>query len=72
MARRAASLQRAITWIADNDETAETSVEEMAMLISVQLVADLWSREPEEIARRVLNRRRALRDDAQRILEASQ
>lgn len=58
--RRAASLDAAIDWIARNDEPGSINVDEMASLVSVLLVADLWSREPEEIARKVVARRKAL------------
>lgn len=58
MARRAASLDGAIDWIARNDETAESDPEVLATLVSVTMVADLWSREPMQIAKKVLTRRR--------------
>ncbi len=48
----------AIEWIAMNDEPAETSdAEAIAGLVTVALVADLFGKSPEEIARRVLRYR---------------
>lgn len=52
------SYSRAIKWIADNDETAETEVARMADLISVMLVADLFGKQPADVARDVLANRR--------------
>jgi hypothetical protein len=51
--RRIPTLKAAIDWIALNDEPRESDIETAAMLISVVLVADLWQRQPEEIARKV-------------------
>ena len=56
--RRMPSLDAAIDWIALNDEPGDTDIATVALLISVVLVADLWQREPEEIARKVLARRK--------------
>lgn len=56
--RHRPSLWHAIDWIAYNDETAEMEPEIIAQSISVLLVADVWKREPMEIARKVLWRRR--------------
>lgn len=53
-----ASIKRAIDWIAENDEAGEDRADEMEGLISVQLVADLFDKDPAEIARRVIKRRR--------------
>lgn len=52
-----ASYERAIEWIAENDETGETDPTVIADLISVVLVADLWGKEPLQVARAVINRR---------------
>jgi hypothetical protein len=55
---RAARLDAAIDWIALNDEPGESDIDTVALQISVVLVADLWQREPAEIARKVLARRK--------------
>ena len=47
----------AVRWIAENDETAETEAEEMETLISVLLVADVWSKPVETVARDVIRLR---------------
>ena len=47
----------AVAWIANNDETAETEADVIASLISVVLVADLWRKEPEDVAADVLRAR---------------
>ncbi|MBY0561501.1 hypothetical protein [Hyphomicrobium sp.] len=52
-----ASYSQAISWIAENDEDAETDPEVIASLISVMMVADLWDKEPETVARDVLKKR---------------
>lgn len=53
-----ASYERAIGWIADNDEPGEYDIDTMASLISVVLVADLWGKDPARVARDVVNRRK--------------
>lgn len=55
-----ASIKTAIDWIAENDETGIERAHEMQDLISVALVADLFGKDPMEIAVRVINRRRDL------------
>ncbi len=52
-----ASYREAIEWIARNDEDGETDVEVMSGLISVLLVADLWRKEPEDVAKAVVRER---------------
>jgi hypothetical protein len=47
----------AVAWIANNDETSETDAAVIAELISVVLVADLWRKEPEDVAADVLRAR---------------
>lgn len=54
---RKPSYKRAVQWIANNDETAETSPQELASLVSVLLVADMWNKEPEDVAADVLRAR---------------
>ena len=51
--------QNAVAWIAENDEPECDDMQEMADLISVALVADLWGKAPEEVAAAVLYRRRS-------------
>lgn len=48
----------AVRWIADNDEPMEEDLETLSSMISVQLVADVFSRPPKEVARDVLRARR--------------
>ena len=55
-----ANIRHAIEWIAENDEPAEERESETQYMISVILTADLFNKEPLEIARRVINKRRAL------------
>jgi hypothetical protein len=47
----------AIEWIALNDEPTLDEVEEVAGLISVCLVADVWKKEPREVAAAVVRYR---------------
>lgn len=49
--------RRFVRWIADNDETAETNVSVIRELISVQMVADIYGREPLKVAADVLKHR---------------
>jgi len=51
-------LQRAIAWIADNDELTWQDSGSVAGLISVVLVADVWDLDPVDVATRVIRRRR--------------
>lgn len=46
-----------VAWIADNDEPAERDPEVLASLISVELLADLFDKEAETVARDVLRLR---------------
>ncbi len=45
-----ASYKRAVEWIAMNDEDHEKNPHEMARLISVTMVADLWGRDALDVA----------------------
>lgn len=56
--RHRPALADAINWIALNDESAETDPEVIAQSLTVMLVADVWKREPTDIARRVAAERR--------------
>jgi hypothetical protein len=47
----------AVQWIALNDEPEERDPEVIATLISTQLVADVFEREPEKVAVDVLKAR---------------
>ena len=51
------SYRAAVQWIADNDETAETDVRELALLISVSLVADLFGKHVDDVAKDVARAR---------------
>jgi hypothetical protein len=53
----APSYKRAVEWLALNDETAETDEEIVAMLVTTCLVADLWAKEPLDVAKAVLRYR---------------
>jgi len=50
-------LQRAIEWIAYNDDPSELDVKEMSGQISVALAADLYGKKFSEVARRVVQLR---------------
>lgn len=52
------SYRSAVEWIAHNDECAETDPEVMAGLISVVLVASLWSKSEADVAADVLAKRK--------------
>jgi len=47
----------AIYWIAFNDEPGETRVKEMANLMTVVLIADLYGVDPVDVAKDVISRR---------------
>ena len=51
------TLARAVQWIALNDESTCHDVEEMAEMISVMLVADLYDKDPIDVARAVVGHR---------------
>lgn len=53
-----ASYRKAIEWIALNDEPGETDLDAMSQMISVALIADLWVKEPETVAKAVLRYRK--------------
>jgi len=52
------SYREAVRWIADNDEPLETDLETIAEMISVQLIADLFGKDPEGVAVAVAIERR--------------
>jgi hypothetical protein len=52
-----ARYMEAVAWIANNDEPGETDAETVSEMISVLLVADLWRKEPEQVADDVLRAR---------------
>lgn len=54
MKMKRASYQRAVEWIAYNDETACLNADEIEQFISVLLVADLWGKRPRKVADDVL------------------
>jgi hypothetical protein len=55
---RRASFRAGVAWIAMNDEPSMAEVEQVAELISVMLLADLFEVEPERVARDVIRYRR--------------
>lgn len=48
----------AVAWIALNDETAELDAEVLSSLISVCMIADLWSKDRQVVAKAVLAARK--------------
>lgn len=50
--------QKAVDWIADNDEDAEMDMTVISEQPTVLLVADLWSKEPMTVAKAVFNSRK--------------
>ena len=54
-----ASYTKAVRWIADNDEDSETNLQIISELVTVCLVADVWEREPLDVAKAVLHERRS-------------
>jgi hypothetical protein len=52
-----AGYREAVQWIAHNDEPGEHDVETMADLVSVLLVADLFGKPADEVARDVVRAR---------------
>lgn len=53
-----ASYRKAIEWIALNDEPGEMNVEITSEMISVGLIADLFGKTQQEVARQVVKRRK--------------
>jgi hypothetical protein len=49
-----ASYRYGVKWIAENDEPLDTDPESVSGFISVLLLADLFARDPEDVARDVL------------------
>lgn len=52
-----ASYREGVQWIAQNDECGEMSAEVMAGMVSVNLLADLFGKEPAEVAAAVIRTR---------------
>lgn len=52
------ALRAALEWIADNDDPTELDAEHVRGLISVALVADLWNKEAEKLAKSIVRLRR--------------
>lgn len=50
--------QRAVEWIALNDETGETDPFVFADLVSVVLIADVFGMDPRDVTRHVFSYRR--------------
>ena len=55
-----ASYRDGILWIAENDEPEELDVYTVEGFISTQLLADLFGKTPDHVARGVVNKRRSL------------
>ena len=61
------TLANAVQWIAMNDETAEMNVDVIATFISTTLVADLFGKDPNAIAKKVWTIRARENGTADRI-----
>lgn len=48
---------KGIAWIASNDEPEETEVEFVKYQVSVILLADIFNKDPEEVARAIVRLR---------------
>jgi hypothetical protein len=59
MASKQQLLDRAVDWIAMNDEPTWTEAEDVATLISVMLVAEVFERPVEQVAKRIVLLRKA-------------
>lgn len=64
-----ARYREGVSWIANNDEPGEKSLESVAGQVSTLLLADLFDLRPEKVARDVL-RERAMRDLAEEVIES--
>lgn len=53
-----ASYRYGVRWIAENDEAECMDVEEVAGFISTLLLADLFGKDPDEVARAIVKARR--------------
>lgn len=65
MANRKQGYRFGVSWIAENDDPASSdaeNVEELRGLISVMLLADLFGKEPEDVARDVAKYRARKRE----------
>lgn len=57
------ALRTALEWIADNDDPGELDPDTIAGTVSLLLVADLWEKPADELARKVVRlRRKAARE----------
>lgn len=54
---RHVSYRQAIEWIAGNDEPEDLDAENVAGYISTTLIADLWRKDPIDVARAVVRKR---------------
>lgn len=52
-----ASYKFGVEWIAKNDESEETEIEFIKYQISTLLLADLFERDPKEVAKDILKKR---------------
>lgn len=57
---RKPTVTEAVEWIVMNDEPEEMDAEVVAEQISVMMVADLFGQTPKHVARKVINRRKAM------------
>jgi hypothetical protein len=56
--KKTCKYEYAIVWIACNDDNAETDLDVIKEQITVLMVADMFDRDPDEVAVDVLNSRR--------------
>lgn len=61
MALKRPTITAAIRWIAENDEPAELNAANMADLVSVLMVADLFGADPHDVAATVVTERKIAR-----------
>ena len=55
------SIGKAVDWIAQNDDVTELEMDTIQFQITTLLIADLFGKEPEDIARRIVERRKELK-----------
>lgn len=53
-----ASYRKAVEWIAAEDEPEDLNAEEITGYITVHLVADIFGKEPEAVARAIVRKRK--------------
>ena len=54
----AASYRKAVEWIAYNDEGGDIEIETVASYVTTLLIADIFGKEPEAVAKSIVNFRK--------------